>query len=45
MAKTVTLDLSQLLGFRIEGSTTTGAKLGLKTGAKLGQKIGVKTSR
>ena len=38
MAKTVTLDVSQLLGFRIEGSTTTGAKLGLKAGAKVGTK-------
>ena len=38
MAKTVTLDVSQLLGFRIEGGTTTGAKLGLKVGAKSGTK-------
>ena len=43
--KKVALDRSQLLGFRIEGEATLGAKAGAKAGAKIGTKIGQKAGR
>jgi hypothetical protein len=46
MKKTVILDRSQLLGFRIEPNgqmdSRAGAKVGVKAGAKIGAKIGRK---
>jgi hypothetical protein len=38
----VVLDRSQLLGFRIDGDTAQGAKVGGKIGEKIGNKAGVK---